>query len=224
MEKIALTPFAVSEYKLAQETRGSCRSFLSAVYWESREFGSPYAADEIQAMVEAARLFYVRSYLGMEGPTSGGWTGFRRQKVFSRGKDGNKVMTPAAISFMGTAHLWSLAERLRGVTIDFLDAFKCMERYDSEKTLFYVDPPYPRWARARDGEGYKYELSEEDYVWLTTQLQEMKGMVVLSGYEFELYQESFAGWERFARQSRVDGDGSAVEVLWLNKAASEARK
>jgi len=28
---------------------------------------------------------------------------------------------------MGTAHLWSLAERLRGVTIDFLDAFKCME-------------------------------------------------------------------------------------------------
>lgn len=170
-------------------------------------------------MIEAARLFYVRSYLGMAGPTSSGRRGFRRQKVFSRGRNGDKKMTPAALSFMRTSHLRPLAERLRGVTIDSLEALECLRRYDSEKALFYVDPPYPRGVRVRRGMSYRHEMSDADHEALLGLLRELKGIVVLSGYASELYDEALADWERYERQARVDGAGSAGEVLWVKGAS-----
>ena len=142
MELVALTPFALSEFDHSDSSFSSCHAFLSTVFVTDRPFDWFPSGKERERMIEAARLFYVRSYLGMAGPTSSGRRGFRRQKVFSRGRHGDKVMTPAALSFMRTSHLRPLAERLRGVTIDCLDALECIRRYDSEKTLFYVDPVY----------------------------------------------------------------------------------
>ena len=157
---------------------------------------------------------------GWQGLRRAGGVGFRRQKVFSRGRNGDKMMTPAALSFMRTSHLRPLAERLRGVTIDCLDALECIRRYDSEKTLFYVDPPYPRGVRGRRGEGYRHEMAMTDHEALLGLLRGLKGIVVLSGYASELYDENLADWERYERKARVDGSGSAVEVLWVKSSAA----
>ena len=224
MELVWLTPFALSEFTFAQSCAGSCRDFLAAVFVPERPFDwVPYGKD-IEKMIEAARLFYVRSTMGMTGPTAKAGNGFRRQKVFSRGRHGDKRMTPASVSFMQVGHLRAAAERLRGVTIENVDAADCLRRYDGKKTLFYVDPPYPRALRERSDDGYRHEMNEKGHEALLGVLKTLEGQVVVSGYESELYGDLLRGWGTYRRKARINGAGSAVEVLWVNEAAVKARK
>lgn len=54
-------------------------------------------------------------------------------------------------------------------------------------------------------------------------LQDLQGMVVLSGYPCELYdRELFVGWERHQRTALADGARERTEVVWLNPACSAA--
>ena len=58
-------------------------------------------------------------------------------------------------------------------------------------------------------------MSDADHKALLGLLRGLKGVVVLSGYESQLYNDALADWERYERQARVDGAGSAGEVLWV---------
>lgn len=195
---IHLTPFAYDEWRLAYQP----------------------AADP----VERARRFYVRAYLSIAGPTSSSTNpGFRRQKKLSRGREGRKTMVAAAKTFADTSHLWAIAERLRGVTIENEDALAHMRRYDSRRTLFYVDPPYYPATRVRDARSaYEHEMSEAQHAELLDVLGGLKAMVALSGYRCGLYDDGLRGWTRYDKTVRVNGAGSAVESLWLNPAAQHA--
>jgi DNA adenine methylase len=189
---IDLTPYSVKEWEL-----------------------SFFHADDV---IEQARRFYVRAYMSICGPTGTWKTGFRRQKVASRGKDDRKGrMTAAAITFMNTQHLYQVAERLRGVTIESMDALKVMKLYDSPQTLFYVDPPYVMSTRGRwRSNAYRHEMSDEDHRGMARILGELEGAVVLSGYNCDLYEELFEGWERIDRASRTNGAGKRVESSWFS--------
>lgn len=60
---------------------------------------------------------------------------------------------------------------------------------------------------------------------LLSVLQDLRGMVVLSGYESDLYRDKLAGWESHRTRSRISaGRGTVlrIEVVWLNPACSEA--
>lgn len=195
---IDLTPFAHAEWKLSYEP----------------------AAESL----EQARRFYTRAYLSIAGPTSSSANpGFRRQKKFSRGRNGRKTMTAAAKTFADSSHLWTVARRLKGVTIESEDAVKLIRRYDLERTLFYVDPPYYPDTRRREARtAYSHEMSHDDHAALLRVLKGLRGMVALSGYRCELYDDELAGWTRHDRSFRVNGDGSRIESLWLNPAAVAA--
>ena len=117
-----------------------------------------------------------------------------------------------------------MAERLQGVVIENSDALKIIGQQDSPETLFYVDPPYPLETRNTHGKGYTHELVEEDHRRLASVLQEVRGMVVLSGYPCDLYdQDLYAGWHRIEREARADGASKRLEVLWINEAAMSKR-
>ena len=193
---------------------------------------TPFAFEEWQLSykpavrpLEQARRFYVRSFLSIAGPTSSSVNpGFRRQKKFSRGKDGGKTMTSAAMTFADVEHLWTIARRLKGVTIESEDALRLMRRYDLERTLFYVDPPYYPETRVFGARSaYSHEMEHGDHVELLGVLKGLKGMVALSGYRCELYDDELVEWTRYDRSFRVNGSGSRVESLWLNPAAVDAR-
>lgn len=199
IRRITLTPFARREWAAA---------------------GQP--ADD---PVEQARRFYVRSYGSIAGPTAQWRSGWRRQKVLSRRADGSGAMTTAAAAFADVSHLHVVADRLRGVFIEAEDALALIRRYDHPRALFYVDPPYPaatrqRWAKT----AYAHEMTDDQHCQLAAVLNDCRGLVVLSGYDCDLYRDLFpaSAWATVSREARTNGHGSATETVWLNRAAQTA--
>ena len=77
-----------------------------------------------------------------------------------------------------------------------MDFQEVIEKYDSEKTYFYIDPPY--WKT----ENYysNHDFDRADHERLADCIKEMNGMFSLSYYDFELLHTWFPQqnykWER----------------------------
>lgn len=118
-----------------------------------------------------------------------------------------------------------VTDRLRKATIENIDFRRLIPIYDTADTLFYCDPPYMFCARAekdRERLKYKYEMTDKDHADLLEILQQVKGKVVLSGYNSELYNDTLAGWRKVEKTvlcncERVNGKRSTrTEVVWLS--------
>lgn len=187
---------------------------------------TPYARSEFDAAylpsgdpIEQARRTVVKSFMGFSGAgITGKWkTGFRANSKRSG-------TTPAHDWMNYPEALGALIERLRGVVIENRPAEQVMIAQDAPETLHYVDPPYPestrqgRWA----GNAYRYEMSDNDHRNLAEMLRDLRGMVVISGYPCDLYNELFPDWQRIEKSAFADGASKRIEVLWLSPSASKA--
>ena len=72
------------------------------------------------------------------------------------------------------------------------------------------------------GNAYRYEMTDDDHRQLAKVLHDVGGMVVLSGYHSQLYDEFYANWQRVEREAMADSAELRTEVLWLNPACSRA--
>lgn len=191
---------------------------LELTPWARSEFFNAYepSADAI----EQARRTIVRSFMGF------GSTGKLRNGTGFRGKAERENSTgtkdwqnyPLAVrSFVG---------RMKGVVIENRPAIDLIKNQDGVDTLFYLDPPYPHSTRsairgdADFGRCYAVEMHDSDHRRLGELLRLVKGMVVISGYHCELYQELFGDWTVVEKDTRADGGKKRTEVLWMNSAAA----
>lgn len=166
--------------------------------------------------VEAARRFIVRQR------QSHGGIGRRWSYCIQDSQGG--VSSAVRRWLSGIERLPAIHRRMRQVQIEQDDWAQVVKRYDTPRTLFYLDPPYP--AHTRVGGGYKHELAEADHHLLATTLLNIQGMAVLSGYQCEAYRQlECAGWQR------VDYDVPAYmsprrerrqESLWISPSAQLA--
>lgn len=197
---------------------------IRRTYWSRTEWELSFKPTDDH--VERARRFYARCWMSIRPFDP--WPSFRRQKKLSRGKNGkSSPMTPAARLFMDTDHLHHIANRLRGVAIENMDALEFIEMYDYDRALFYVDPPYPFSTRQRKNPIYLHdEMSDSDHEILFKALSSIDGMAVVSGYACNLYTDLYeaAGWKRVDQTARIDGGGEAVESLWLCPRTQQALK
>lgn len=188
---------------------------------------TPYARDEFDGSyeptddpLERARRTCIRAAMGFgsAGATKG-TTGFRTD---TRRKYGtaqhNWADYPAAIAAIG--------ERFAGVLIENRDALQVIEAHDGPDTLMFVDPPYVHDTRVmRSKGGYRHELDDAAHRQLIECLKAVDGMVVLCGYDSDVYTGALAGWERHTTEARISGGrGTSLrtEVIWLNPACSAA--
>lgn len=111
--------------------------------------------------------------------------------------------------------LRDIVTRLQGVVIENKDAFDVIRKHDGPKTLHYIDPPYVQKTRDA-GDDYAFELTDEDHCRLAELLLSLKGMVVVSGYRSDLYDELFIRWQRIDRRAYADGAKPRIECLWLS--------
>lgn len=119
--------------------------------------------------------------------------------------------------------LGAVSVRLRGVIIEQRDAVDTMRRHDGPQSLHYVDPPYRMDTRKDSRRGYNHELTDDDHGPLLAALCELQGMVMLSGYQSEHYDDALPGWQRTERTATDLVGNLRTECLWLNPAAQAAQ-
>ncbi len=198
---------------------------------------TPYAREEYYAClkgwetepdpVERARQWYTSVMQSMNSSIrAAGWSCTREPGSNSARTWRNAI-----------ARLDRCAARLALVQIDHRDFERILETYDSETTCFYLDPPYlPETRRKRST--YHQEMSLDDHQRLLTCIQQVKGMVILSGYAHPLYQEALASWHCLSLEihcssavraqppadQTIEPARSArrrTESIWLNPACLE---
>lgn len=130
-------------------------------------------------------------------------------------------------------HLWSrlpdtiagIGDRLEGVLIEQRPAIEVLLQRDAADTLHYVDPPYVFDTRDRASASthryYRHEMTDWDHIQLLACLKNLRGMVILSGYESDLYAEHLVGWRTLTKNTSGGSNRGSVprtEVVWINDA------
>lgn len=193
IHKLEITPFARDEHKLAHVVTDDS--------------------------LEKARRLIIRSFMGFgsNGTNAAVNTGFRANS----NRSGS---TPAHDWNNYPQALNAIVERIKGIIIENRPAVDVLMHQDGKETLHYVDPPYLHGTRCgsttKPNKGYIFEMTDADHRELADCLHSLEGMVVLSGYSHELYDdELYPDWKKIKKSSLADGAKKRTEVLYLNKAA-----
>lgn len=179
----------------------------------SREEFETFDADYLAFLedpIERARVIIFRSFAGF----GSGSTNLNHATGF-RCNSNRSGTTPAHDWANYPKHISAFIERLKGVVIENKDAKEVLLQHDTEKTLHYVDPPYVHSTR-KQNKVYPFEMIDQDHIDLSESLKSLKGMVVLSGYDCDLYQELYGDWYSVSKDAYADGAQKRVEKLWLN--------
>ncbi|HBK66248.1 MAG TPA: DNA methyltransferase, partial [Cyanobacteria bacterium UBA11166] len=130
---------------------------------------TPFSREELRSAVEEsttnllelerARRFFVRARQVRTGlaqtASAGRWA---HCKLTSRAG-----MAGAVSRWLGSVEgLSEIVQRLLRVQIENAPAIEVIQRYDSEETFFYCDPPYPHESRG-DSNAYGYEMTDKDH-------------------------------------------------------------
>lgn len=191
IEAIALTPFSREEFYLAIT---DCGPHLPTL--------------------ERARRFFVRARQVRTGlaqtASLGRWANCKNTS--------RTGMSGVVSRWLGSVEgLPEIAERLLRVQIENRPALEAIRLYDSPKTLFYCDPPYPHQSRG-DNKAYGFELTDTEHAKLSKILNEVKGKVAVSGYRCDLMNELYKGWRCVEAPAKKCHSVKQlrVEALWMN--------
>lgn len=198
IKSIGLTPFSREELKIAVEES------LNGV-----------------SDLERARRFFVRARQVRTGLAQTASVGrWAHCKMTSRAG-----MAGAVSRWLGSVEgLSEIVQRLLRVQIECATAIEVIQRYDSEETLFYCDPPYPHDSRS-DTSAYGFEMNDWEHQALAEVLKNVKGKVALSGYHCKLMDELYKDWnyvestpkKAHSTNTRTDKiKQDRLEVLWVN--------
>jgi len=208
----------VNVFRVLRDEHMACLlvNALSLTPFARSEFVSSYKITECP--VERARRAIVRSFMGFGSAAIN-----HEHRTGFRGKSFRSGTSPAADwrNYPNCVHLFT--ERLQGVAIECRPALELISYHDRSDVLFYIDPPYPRGTRY-GGKCYRYEMTNEDHVELSKVLHQLKGMVVLSGYDCDLYRNLFGDWKMISHKWFADGAKPRVECLWLSPNISTTRQ
>jgi len=210
----------VSVFRAARDYPSELIRWIGRTPYSRQIFNETY--EKGSNPVDVAGRFIARSFMGFGSAaitSNKGRTGFRANSNRSG-------TTPAHDWKNYVRHLSAITKRMRGVVIENVSAVDLIRSADSESTLFYIDPPYlpeTRWTVTPNA--YKYEMTFEQHEQLLQLIQSLKGFVIISGYESELYMARLSGWKHITKDSLKSGRKGGVvvqESLWINPAAQAA--
>ena len=163
--------------------------------------------------VEAAVAFFVRCRQSRAGS-------FEDFAPLSRNRTRRRMNEQASAWLSAVDGLSNVHARLKRVVILCRDALDVIRQQDGPKTLFYLDPPYLYSTRASTG-NYAHEMEEADHREMLETIRECEGMVMLSGYPNDLYDELLHHWARhdFRIDNKAAGGASKrimTESVWCN--------
>ncbi len=189
---------------------------------------TPFAREELlfsckpaEACLERARRTIVRSFMsfGADGVQA-------KYPSFRPNTKGDSIPSKDWKNYAEVFDL--LIERLRGVVIENKDAREVMLQHDGPETLHYVDPPYVHSTRSSMNSActkhfYRHEMTDDDHAGLAEFLSGLRGRVILSGYECDLYDRLYDGWQVLKKSTHADGARARTECLWMSRNIENAR-
>ena len=196
---IALTPYAKSEYEDAS----------------MKDAGG----DDL----ERARRFLVRAMMSVNGVLGRSRGGFSFSNSYSR--SGREARVNRWLNYPD--RLEAVAERVRCIRIENRDAVTLLQEFSNRPaTLVYIDPPY----LVKRKSGYVFDVDSDDFhERLLRQAVVSKCMILVSGYDSEMYNRllsSANGWSRMSFEAFTKAtSGNELgrnEVLWMNTLAAKA--
>ncbi|MCP4747023.1 MAG: DNA adenine methylase [Desulfobacteraceae bacterium] len=186
---------------------------------------TPFARKEFETAclqtddpIEKARRTVIRSYMGFSSAATNKNhnTGFRSKPLRKTNTAVNDWQNYPEL-------LQTIGKRLQGVVLECREAEKLFSHYDSHDTLFYIDPPYLKKTRNMMQDCYTYEMTEFDHVGMLNKIRNLKGYVILSGYNNDLYDQHLTGWKKLCKHSRSHSGSERTEVLWIKQPGSKER-
>jgi len=180
---------------------------------------TPYSRDEFMLSleptdndIELARRTVIRSMMSFGG------AGIYNTSSGFRAVANNNTSAPKRwMSYIEALDI--IIERFRYVTIENRPAIELMPIHDSPETLYYLDPPYLQSTRVKGSNQYEHEMSEQDHIDLANESHKCKGMIIISGYHSDLYDDLYKDWQVLEKSSQagsVKGGVKRTEVLWLS--------
>mgnify|MGYP000886454342 CR=1 FL=1 len=117
-------------------------------------------------------------------------------------------------------NLEHVANRLSTVQIRNQDFEILIYTYDSESTVFLIDPPYVKSTRVSK-QLYRLDWDESEHHRLASVVNDIRGKCIICGYPSELYDTLFKGWRKEYKQIRNHASQSKqkelkTEVLYMN--------
>lgn len=200
----------VNLFKVCRETPDQLISAITLTPYSRDEFELSYL--DTRDPIEKARRTIIRSFMGFgSGIQSHQRTGFRSNSNRSG-------TTPARDWLNYPESLRMVIERLRGVVIENRNGIEVMQQHDTVDTLHYLDPPYQKDTRYKGQKTkvYKHELDDSDHSEILETVKSLKGMVIISGYDCDAYNNSLTGWRKVKKKAFADGAKERVECLWLS--------
>lgn len=181
---------------------------------------TPFAREEFENAylpggdpIEEVRRSIIRSFMGF------GSNGVNVQRATGFRNNAHRSGTTPAHDWVNYADsIPAFCERLAGVVIENRPALELIAQMDKEHVCFYVDPPYPHSTRSTSGKEHMYyhEMTDSDHRDLAEVLRNVRGMVVLSGYDCEMYQELYGDWQQVTKAAVAQGAKKRTEVLWIS--------
>jgi DNA adenine methylase len=202
-------------------TSAQLAELLTVTPYSRREFDEAFELCE--ESVERARRTVIRAMMGCgsRGATSIHKTGYRwrdRRDGWARSEH-LWVKYPAAIA--------AFTERLRGVVLENKPAIDVLTKVLHEPgALIYCDPPYvlSSCADRSESRSYRHTMTDEQHIELAKTLHQATAMVVVSGYQCELYDFLYDGWPRVDFENRTQHSGVKMESVWLNPQCAESQR
>lgn len=208
----------VTFWREAQCNADAMQSYLDSLLY-SRQlyyefYRSLFDGTCLSSFERATRWFYVLRSTGT------GW--LRRSPV---GWDHRPSNASAYFNVLETFQV--VSQRLRKVVIDNRDVLATLKRYDSPRTLFYLDPPYI-------GMEQYYETSKKGFPHqeLAEALGQVQGFVALSYYQHASLDQWYPAstWHRLSWQQHKssqiqlpDRDDMGEELLLMNYQPSHGK-
>lgn len=186
IRRVRLTPWAREEYELSLEPTDD--------------------------PVEAARRFFVASYMSFNGATQ-----YDARIYGWRHTTDSRTRLPASYDLTNNA-LSQIAKRLVGVQIENRDYVDVVERLDNDGALIYFDPPYALETRNKTF-WYGHDWTEDaEHANAANVLDQCAGYVLVSGYACPLYADLYEAhnWKRVDREAHTNSGGKRTESLWLS--------
>ena len=218
----------VSFFRVLRDNPQELIRIILLTPYSREEFDDARGVGEGLSELERARRFYVRivqSYNSKPVVTRGDWS-------YKTGVSSTPSPDRQTRSDLIQGRLLSVSRELLKIQIENSPALEVIRRFDSEGTVFYLDPPYLHTTRVVGGtKKYVYEMSNEDHVELIELLRSVRGLVVLSGYRSDLYDDVLSDWIRLDDLEKTMTGGSRSgtttlrrESVWCNFEPVRKRK